>query len=34
NYLNEIDHRAVAPSPEAVARLNELGGQMPERPLD
>ncbi len=34
NYLNEIDHRAVAPSPEDIERLIELGGQLPEEPSD
>src|SRR4030042_1766001 len=32
-YLDELDERAVAPSPEAVARLSELDA-LPEEPQD
>ena len=31
-YLDELDERAVAPSPQALGRLGELGGPMPDRP--
>lgn len=33
-YLKEIGNRAVAPSPEAIERLTELGGRLPEEPSD
>lgn len=33
-YLAEINARRVAPLPEAVARLDALGGPMPELPTD
>jgi hypothetical protein len=31
-YLDELDERTVAPSPQALGRLGELGGPMPDRP--
>ena len=31
-YLTELDRRSVVPSPEAVARLQTLGGPLPENP--
>jgi len=34
NYLNEIGNRAVAPSPEDIGRLTELGGPLPELSSD
>ncbi len=34
DYIEGLDKRAVAPSPEAVARLGELGGPLPEGPQD
>src|SRR5690348_9570799 len=34
NYLDGLDQRGVMPSPEALARLNELGGPLPETPTD
>lgn len=33
-YLEELPERSVAPLPEAVARLAELGGPLPEEPSD
>jgi glutamate/tyrosine decarboxylase-like PLP-dependent enzyme len=33
-YLDGLSHRRVAPSPEAVARLAELGGPLPDGPSD
>jgi glutamate/tyrosine decarboxylase-like PLP-dependent enzyme len=33
-YLGEIAHRNVAPSPEDVARLEALGGPLPQEPSD
>jgi len=33
-YLDELDERTVAPSPEAVARLRELDDPLPEEPQD
>jgi hypothetical protein len=33
-YLTELDRRSVVPSPEAVARLQTLGGPLPENPSD
>jgi glutamate/tyrosine decarboxylase-like PLP-dependent enzyme len=33
-YLNVISDRAVAPSREAIERLSDLGGPLPERPSD
>ena len=33
-YLDELDDRTVAPSPEAVARLSELDDPLPEEPQD
>lgn len=33
-YLAEIDHRSVVPSAEAIARLESLGGPLPEEPSD
>jgi glutamate/tyrosine decarboxylase-like PLP-dependent enzyme len=33
-YITEIDNRPVAPSPENIARLRELGGPLPEAPSD
>ncbi len=34
SYLERLDERAVMPPPEAVDRLAELGGPMPEGPTD
>lgn len=34
HYLNALDTRNVAPSSEALARLNELGGPLPDAPDD
>ncbi len=34
SYLAEINHRAVPPSEDAVARLVELGGPLPDGPMD
>jgi glutamate/tyrosine decarboxylase-like PLP-dependent enzyme len=33
-YLNELDDRSVAPSPEALSRLSELNEPLPERPAE
>ena len=33
-YLAEVNHRSVAASPEDVARLQTLGGPLPESPSD
>src|SRR5271156_671414 len=33
-YLEEIDHRRVAPSEEDIARLEALGGPLPQGPSD
>lgn len=33
-YLDRLDERSVAPQPEAVARLAELGGELPEAAAD
>jgi glutamate/tyrosine decarboxylase-like PLP-dependent enzyme len=33
-YLESVPGRGVAPSPESVARLGQLGGPVPERPSD
>jgi hypothetical protein len=33
-YLDDLDERSVAPLPEDVRRLVELGGALPERPGD
>jgi glutamate/tyrosine decarboxylase-like PLP-dependent enzyme len=33
-YLTELDRRSVVPSPEAIARLQTLGGPLPENPSD
>lgn len=33
-YLSSLDTRGVAPTPEAIARLAELGGPLPEAPAD
>jgi glutamate/tyrosine decarboxylase-like PLP-dependent enzyme len=33
-YINEIDHRPVAPSAENIARLQALVGAVPENPCD
>jgi len=33
-YLADIDNRAVPPSPDAIARLVELGGPLPDEPSD
>ena len=33
-YLDAIETRSVAPSPDAVARLAEMGGALPEAPSD
>ena len=33
-YLTELDGRSVAPSPDAVSRLQKLGGPLPENPSD
>jgi glutamate/tyrosine decarboxylase-like PLP-dependent enzyme len=33
-YLDTIDTRSVAPAAEAVERLRDLGGPLPERPTD
>ncbi|HEY3442191.1 MAG TPA: aminotransferase class V-fold PLP-dependent enzyme [Paludibaculum sp.] len=33
-YLENLDHRSVAPSPEALAGLAELQEPMPERPME
>ena len=33
-YLSELNHRSVAPSQEAVGRLAELGGPLPDEPTD
>jgi hypothetical protein len=33
-YLAEINSRRVAPTPEDVARLQELGGPLPQGPSD
>src|SRR5205085_10788646 len=33
-YLGELDHRSVVPSQEAIARLKDLGGPLPEHPCD
>lgn len=33
-YVNSINNRAVAPSPEAIERLDALGGALNEGPLD
>lgn len=34
HYLEELDDRRVAPTPEAIDRLAELGGPLPEKPTD
>lgn len=34
SYLEEVGNRSVAPSPEAVERLSELGGRIPDDPSD
>jgi len=34
SYLQRLDNRGVAPSPEAVAGLAHLGGALPEHPSD
>jgi glutamate/tyrosine decarboxylase-like PLP-dependent enzyme len=34
NYLDSLDTRGVAPTPEALARLAELGGPLPVAPTD
>jgi hypothetical protein len=34
SYLDGLDQRGVMPSPEALARLSELGGPLPDRPTD
>ncbi|MBC8076637.1 MAG: aspartate aminotransferase family protein [Chloroflexales bacterium] len=34
NYLDGLDTRGVAPAPEALARLAELGGPLPDAPSD
>jgi glutamate/tyrosine decarboxylase-like PLP-dependent enzyme len=31
-YLQQLDERSVAPTPQALARLGELGGPMPDAP--
>ncbi|MBL0160541.1 MAG: aspartate aminotransferase family protein [Bryobacterales bacterium] len=33
-YLENLDHRSVAPSPEAIAGLAELQEPMPDRPME
>src|SRR5689334_11646192 len=33
-YLENLDARGVVPAPEALARLGELGGPLPEAPTD
>lgn len=33
-YLEELETRRVAPSPEAVSRLSDLGGSLPQHPAD
>ena len=33
-YIQELDTRSVVPSPESVARLQALGGSLPEGPSD
>src|SRR5690242_14918512 len=33
-YLEQLDHRAVAPSPKAIASLSALGGPLPDEPQD
>lgn len=33
-YLTGLDGRAVSPAPEAIARLVELGGPLPDGPSD
>jgi glutamate/tyrosine decarboxylase-like PLP-dependent enzyme len=33
-YLSELDNRAVSPAPDAIARLAELGGPLPDEPSD
>ncbi len=34
NYLDSLDKRGVTPTPEAIARLAELGGPLPDAPTD
>jgi glutamate/tyrosine decarboxylase-like PLP-dependent enzyme len=34
NYLDGLDKRGIKPAPEALARLAELGGPLPEGPTD
>lgn len=34
SYLSQVNHRSVAPSAEAVSRLHELGGPLPDQPTD
>ncbi|HLW47173.1 MAG TPA: aminotransferase class V-fold PLP-dependent enzyme [bacterium] len=33
-YLEQLERRRVAPSPDAVNRLPELGGPLPDQPMD
>src|SRR4051812_37283022 len=33
-YLDGLDERSVFPTPEAIARLAELGGALPDAPTD
>src|SRR6266540_4503187 len=33
-YLDDIQTRSVAPTAAALARLNELGGELPDEPID
>lgn len=33
-YLESLDKRSVAPAPEALERLTELGGPLPDQPVD